>query len=1160
MRFFEVLHRVIGLLVCERRVTYQALKLEFGLDEAFLEGIRAELIFAKRVARDEHGTVLVWTGGASLTEPSAAVASLSATLDTDEHLAAALSPLPPLATASPHAGATVVPEPTHSAPEAERRQITVVFCDLVDSTRLSQQLDAEDYRAVVRAYQEAAVAAMQPFGGYVAQYLGDGLMLYFGWPQTHEDATPRAVYASLAIVEALEPLNTRLEPQYGVRVAVRIGLHTGLAVVGAMGSGARQEQLAMGDTPNIAARLQSLAAPDTVAISAATARLVQRAFALEELGTYSLKGVAAPLPVFRVRSPLEGRRDDEATVAVDVPYLVGRDEEIGLLRRRWAQSQEGLGQVVLITGEAGIGKSSLVQVIRAQVAQEGLPRITLRCSPYHTHSALYPLITHLHHLLQVEREEAPDVKLAKLERVLQPATLPLAEVVPLLAALLAIAIPEGRYPALDLSPQQQRQYTLEALQAWLLAEADRQPLLVLWEDLHWADPTTLELLGLFVEQAPTAAMLHVLTFRPEFVPPWPPRSHLTPLTLNRLERPQVEALVTRLAKGKTLPPEVMAYIVAKTDGVPLYVEELTKTLLESALLQEDTARYTLTGPLTSVAIPATLQETLMARLDRLPTVREVAQLGAVLGREFAYEMLQALAAIEEPTLQDGLTQLVRTELLYQRGRPPRARYIFKHALVHEAAYQSLLRRTRQHYHQQVAHLMEARYADLVETEPELVAHHYTEAGCPAQAIPYWQRAGQQALQRSANLEAVQHLTTALELLATLPETPARAQQELDLQLALGPALMVTRGYAAPEMEQTYARARALCQQVGDTPQRFPTLQGLWRFYHARGALPTARELGEQLVRLAERAADPTRRLEAHAALGHTLYFLGDYAVARTHCEQGIALSDPTTQRAQALRQGEALGVRCLATAACTLWCLGYPAQAVRRSQEALTLAQALAHPFSLGVAQMWAAYLHYHLREAAVVQAQAEPLLALATAQRFPLLVGFGTCWRGWALAMQGESEAGLAQLRQGLAAVVTLAQEVARPRYLLLLAEASGHAGQAEEGLCLLAEAVAVLEANGQGDLLAEAYRLQGVLLLRQAVPDAAQAEACFQQALTIARQQQARSWELRAAVSLARLWQQQGKRQDAHGLLASVYGWFTEGFDTADLQEAKAVLEALA
>jgi predicted ATPase len=503
--------------------------------------------------------------------------------------------------------------------------------------------------------------------------------------------------------------------------------------------------------------------------------------------------------------------------------------------------------------------------------------------------------------------------------------------------------------------------------------------------------------------------------------------------------------------------------------------------------------------------------------------------------------------------------LVAAEFLYQRGVPPQATYLFKHALIQEAAYQSLLKSTRQQYHQRIAQVVEAHFPEVVETQPELLAHHYTEAGFMTQAIPYWQRAGQQALQRSANPEAVRHLTTALELLATLPETPARAQQELDGQIALGPALMVTRGYAAPEVEQTYARARELCRQVGETPQLFPTLRGLCWFYRAQGVLPTARELGEQYVRLAERAADPTHRLEAYAALGSTLLYLGDYAAARTHCEQGIALVDPAAQLALAHHQGEASGVRCLAFAAAVLWCLGYPTQAVRRSQEALALAQDLAHPYSLGSPQHWAAYLYYRCRDAQMVQAQAEALLPLATAQGFPVLVGFGTCYRSWALVMQGESEAGLAQLHQGLAAVVATGQTLGRVLCLVLLAEAAAHVGQVEEGLRLLAEARTVLEANGYGELRAEVYRLRGTLLLRQAVPDAAQAEACFQQALAIARLQQARSWELRAAMSLSRLWQQQGKRAAAYDLLAPIYGWFTEGFETADLQEAKALLAAL-
>jgi predicted ATPase len=614
-----------------------------------------------------------------------------------------------------------------------------------------------------------------------------------------------------------------------------------------------------------------------------------------------------------------------------------------------------------------------------------------------------------------------------------------------------------------------------------------------------------------------------------------------------------------MAGGMALPVEVVQHIVTRTDGVPLFVEELTKMLLESGLLREDGDHYVLTGPLASIPIPTTLHDALMARLDRLPMAKAVAQLGAVLGREFPYVVLQALASLDEATLQARLEQLVAVELLYQRGRPPRSTYRFKHALIQDAAYASLLKSTRQQVHRQVAQVLEAQFPETVATQPELVAHHYTEAGLTEQAIPYWQRAGQQALQRSANLEAIQHLTTGLELLATLPETPARAQQELDLQLALGPALIAIRGNAAPEVEQTYARARALGAQVGETPHLFPALRGLCRFYLMRGTLPTARELGEQLDRLAQREATPTLRLEAHEALGTTLFYVGEYAAARMHFEQGIAFIDPTADRALMLRPGVSPGAWRLAYVALTLWCLGYPVQALRRSQEALALAQALVHPYSLAAVQHFAAFLHHRRRDVPAVQAQADALLTLATVQGFPLLVGFGACWRGWALAMQGQDEAGLALLHQGLAAVVATGQELSRPLYLVPLAEVAGCTGQVEEGLRLLAEALASLETSGRGDLLAEAYRLQGALLLRQAVPDAAQAEACFQQALAIARRQQAKSWELRAAISLSRLWQQQGKRAEARELLAPIYGWFTEGFDTADLQEAKALLEEL-
>jgi predicted ATPase len=585
------------------------------------------------------------------------------------------------------------------------------------------------------------------------------------------------------------------------------------------------------------------------------------------------------------------------------------------------------------------------------------------------------------------------------------------------------------------------------------------------------------------------------------------------------------------------------------------VEELTKMVMESGLLREQKDHYELTGPVPPLAIPTTLHDSLMARLDRLAPVKAVAQLGATIGRTFPYDLLHAVAPLEEATLQSGLRQLVEAELLYQHGVPPQATYLFKHALIQDAAYQSLLRSTRQQYHQRIAQVLEAQFPESATTQPELLAHHYTEAGLPEKAIHYRQRAGQHALQRSANLEAIQHLTQGLGLLATLPETRARAQQELDVQLALGSALIASKGGSSLEAEQTYTRARALCAQVGETSQLVPTLRGLWRFYLTRGALQTARELGEQLYRLAQRMAEPTLLLEAHEVLGATLLFLGEYATARTHLEQGLTPTDLTAQRALALRYGEAAGVRCLAFMALTLWCLGYPAQALRRSQEALAQAQALAHPHSLAQAQHFAAYLHYRRREVPALQTQAEVLVTLATAQGIPVFAGYGTCWLGWVLAVQGQGASGLAQLRQGMTAVMATGQELARPLCLVLLAEAAGHAGQVASGLRLLTETLTACEANGRGDPLAEAYRLQGELLLRQATPDAAQAEARFQQALAIARRQQAKSWELRAAMSLSRLWQHQGKRAEARALLAPVYGWFTEGFDTADLQEAQGI-----
>ena len=746
MTFEEILDQAIAMLQRRGRLTYGALKRQFQLDDAYLEDLKAELIEGQRLAADEDGRVLVWTGGAS-TPPESVV---SPPPHQEEPLAA-----PHTRVASP----AVEPRPA----DAERRQLTVLFCDLVDSTALASQLDPEDLREVVRAYQDTCAKVIARFEGHIAQYLGDGLLVYFGYPLAHEDDAQRAVRAGLGMVEALGQLNIRLKQERGVELAVRLGIHTGLVVVGEVGGGARQEQLALGETPNLAARLQGIAAPNTVVISAATVQLLGGFFAYQSLGTPALKGLAQPLEVYRVLYESTARSRLEAAGSTGLTPLVGREQEVGLLRERWAQVKDGIGQVILLSGEAGIGKSRLVQVLTEHVAAEPQAWLTpCQCSPYYQNTALYPMIELLERVaLRFDREESPQQKLRKLEGFLVQYGLPLTEAVPLFAALLSLPLGTD-YAPLTVSAEQQKQQTLHALLTVMLRIAAQQPMLFVMEDLHWVDPTTLEFLSLLVDQGPTARILALWTFRPDFSPPWTGRSHLTQVTLPRLPRQQATEMTDRVAHGKALPAEVVEQVVAKTDGVPLFVEELTKMVLESGLLQEREDRYELTGPLPPLAIPTTLHDSLMARLDRLATVKSLAQLGATLGREFSYALLHAVSPWDEETLQRGLHQLVEAEFLYQRGLPPQATYLFKHALIQDTAYQSLLRSTRQQHHQRIAQVLEARFPEICETQPELLAHHYTEAGSVAQAIPYWQRAGQRAIQRSAHVEAVGHLTKGLE--------------------------------------------------------------------------------------------------------------------------------------------------------------------------------------------------------------------------------------------------------------------------------------------------------------------------------------------------------------------------------------------------------------
>jgi class 3 adenylate cyclase/predicted ATPase len=1056
------------------------------------------------------------------------------------------------------------------APEAERRQLTVMFCDLVDSTALSERLDPEVLREMVREYQEACAGVVDRFEGHIAQYLGDGILVYFGYPQAHEDDAQRAVRSGLEIVRELLRLNTRLQSELDVTLAVRIGIHTGLAVIGEVGGGARREQLALGETPNIAARLQRLAEPNAVVVSAATFRLIQGFFASQALGAHPLKGISQPMQVYSVLHETDVRSRFEAAVTSGLTPLIGKKREVERLLRSWKHVEEENGQVVSLSGEAGIGKSRLLQVFKERLTEQPHIWMECHCSPYHQSSAFYPVIELFHRKLELRREDSSEEKLSKLQGMLGQCELCLPEVTALFADLLSVPLSE-RFPAPNLTPQRQKQKTIEALIEVLLKIAEKQPLVFVVEDLHWADPSTLEMLSLFIARKIKARMLAVLTFRPEFIPPW--KTHpgldstgITHLNLNRLDHKQVETMVEQITGSKALPTEVLKQIVAKTDGIPLFVEELTKMVLESGLLREQERSFELTGPLPALAIPATLRDSLMARLDRLAPVKEIAQLGATLGREFSYELLQAVSDLNEGSLRSGLARLVEAQLLYQLGPAGNGTsYMFKHALIQDAAYQSLLKSRRQQYHQRIAQVFVERFPETAATQPEILAHHYTEAGLVETAIAYWQWAGERAIEHSANLEAISHFTKGLELLPALPESPQRNQQELDLLTTLGVALIATKGYAAPEVEKTYTRARELCQQMGERHQISSALVGLWECSLLRAEFHKAHALAQELMHLAQGGSDPAVLLSAHLISGITLFHLGELASAREHLKQAITRYDPQQHGAEALVYGQDPGVVCLCYAAHVLWLLGYPDQALERTYEALNLAHELAHPFTLAFALNFAGEIRQLRGEMKMAQERAEELIALSTEQGFPLWLASGTVLKGYALFEQGQQEEGMAMMSQALAAFQAIATKLGKSGGLAVRAIMCGKMGRVEEGLEMVAEPFEMVKNGGEQQIEAELYRTKGELLKQKANSKEqkakidSEAEACFVQALEIARRQGAKSWELRAVVSLSRLWQKQGKKNEARKRLAEVYNWFTEGFETADLKEAKALLEAL-
>jgi len=1158
MTFDEILTQIVELLQRQGRVSYGALKRRFAFDDEYLQDLKDELIDAQRIARDEKGKVLVWVGKNSLE-------SRVQSLESEGH-------------GRDSTIQTLDPKPKTLDSAAERRQLTVLFCDVVGSTALSTQLDPEELREVVRAYQETCAEVINRFDGHIAQYQGDGLLVYFGYPLAHEDDARRAVQTGLGIIAALQEKVPSPLPGKERRLQVRIGIHTGLVVVGEIGDRQRHEHLALGETPNIATGLQGIAAPNTVVISAATVRLVHGYFNVQERGLHTLKGIGQPVVVYQVLRESGARSRLQIARTTGLTPLVGREQEVALLFQRWAQAKEGRGGAILVSGEAGVGKSRLVQTLIEHVLPEPHFRLVMRCSSYHQNSAFYPVIDLLQRLLDFQQGDPSVVKLAKLKQNLSGYSSVPADALPLIASLLSLSGEHLTLPAMP--PQRQRQRTIEALLAWLLAGASSSPLLAVIEDLHWIDPSTRELITLFIDQLPTARILALFTFRPEFVSPWSPRSHLSTLMVTRLGRQQVGHMVTHLAGGKRLPREVRRHIVAKTDGIPLYIEEMSKMMLELGLLREREGRYELTGPLPTETIPATLSDSLMARLDRLSTVKDVVQLGATIGREFSYEVLRALSPHNEETLRVELSRLVDAEVLYQSGFLPQTTYIFKHALIREAAYQSLLKSTRQQYHQQIAHVLIERFSDSVETQPELLAQHLTAAELIAEAIPYWQRAGQKAMQRFANAEAISQFSMALELLRKLPLTAERNRTELALGVALSGSLLMTKGYAAPEVGAMYARALELSQQLEDSLELTTVLGGLTAFYVARGELRSALVSAERLLQIAQRGHDRVLSLAAHSIVAIPIFWLGDVASARAHWEAGLALYDP--QRTQLYGGVQDFGVTCLSYLGLALWMQGYSDQGVARGQEAIALAQKLDHPFSLSWAMNFSSRAWQRCREISLVREQTSTLTNLTTEHGFNQHRAHAMILHGWALAAEGKGPEGIALMQEGLAALRVTGAELSRPWFMTLLAEGYGMNGQFEAGLEVLTEARIQAEQSEEKVSLSEIYRLIGELTLqklsvvscqlsvtdpRPPIPDPqGEAEACFLKAIDIARKQQAKSLELRAVMSLVRLRQQQAAQHEprtrldaAHRMLSEIYNWFTEGFDTKDLQEAKALLDEL-
>jgi class 3 adenylate cyclase/predicted ATPase len=1049
--------------------------------------------------------------------------------------------------------------PITSTGEAERRQLTVMFCDLAGSTELSQRLDPEDLREVNRAYQDACKMAIERYDGYVARYMGDGVLAYFGFPHAHEDDAERAVHAGLAVVKSVAGLNIPLGDAQDIELGVRVGIATGPVVVGDLiGEAASQESAVVGETPNLAARLQAMTNINCVVIGPETHDLAGGRFEYEDLGDSVMKGIAKPVRVWRVIAPSIAESRFEAMHRSDVTPLVGRQSEIGLLLERWEYAKEGDGQVVFFSGEPGIGKSRITEALCEHTIADDPILLRYQCSAYHLNSALHPVIEQLERTAGFNSEDLPDTKLEKLESLTSQASHTMTTISLIYAQLLSIPV-DDRYAPLELSPEQLKRATLDALILQMEIHSKHRPVLLVFEDVHWSDPTSLELLGLIVSRVQTLAVLVIITFRLEFSPPWNGPSHITSLRLNRFSRSRAVKLIERVSGGKPIPSEVCDRIIEKADGVPLFLEELTKSIIESELIEDKGSHYALTGPMSDFAIPNTLNDSLMSRLDRSASMREVAQVAAVIGREFSHDLLAAVSTLTSKSLEDALDRLIDATLIFRDKLSTSPHYVFKHALVQNAAYESLLKAKRRDLHARIAKILDEEFPDKADMEPELLAHHYTEAGLGEPARRYWLKAGQQGIRQSAHAEAIAHLQRGLSMVETLPDGKEKVRTEIEFRVALGVSLLGKEGAESPIVGENYLRAQMLCEQLGESEHLYPVIWGLWFHRFMSSGLRQARELADLLLEVGQNRNDTKLLMEAHHCQWAERFISGDLTTALEHCDQGTQLYRPDTHHALTfIYGGHDPGVCALGVSGALLWLLGYSEQSREKCDLANNLATELTHSSTTADSLAMDLVVCAFQRDEEKIEKKAKKLLMFTETEQMAAYPNLAEGLIGWVMFQRGDNQEGLKIMREAAEGLL----EKCNPWSVVavsLIAESLGQMGEVKEGLNLVEDAISLVQRDGVHWCEAELYRVKGKLLLNMVTEASSAAEDAFKRAMEIARAQNAKALELRAAVDLASMWKTMEKKAPARELLSPIYEWFTEGFDTADLRQAKALLENL-